>query len=530
MKNKKALLSIITFCILTTCLYSCNAKSGGKNPETVRNDRNRAYYVETNNCIQSDGSRNYPWNSFNDIDFSLLKAGDTIYLISEGIYAGIHIDSLVAGTEDKPVIITSFGDKKARIESGNNTGLHISNSRNVKIERIHLVGSGRKGGNTKNGLYIENCNNISVSDIEAEGFQKSGVYIYTSTNIVADGIYAHDNGFAGILVGGIYGRKDTSRDIIIRNSKAENNPGDPTNLTNHSGNGILVGSCSNVLIECCTATNNGWDMPRIGNGPVGIWAYEVDSVMIQYCISYRNKTSKGSADGGGFDFDGGVTNSIIQYCLSYENEGSAFGLFQYAGASPWYNNTIRYCISENDGLVSAARAGVFVWNATGDSSQLKDCYFYNNTIYNEKGAAISYEADSEHNNFYFYNNIFVSQDDLITGDYQNSTFRVNNWYSLNNNGFKIGNINSFEKWAEIRNKEFFDNKLSGMSIVPEFKNPGKTYITDPRKLSSYDAYQLPEYSILKSSGLNLKQQFGIITGEKDFNQQSISSNGIGAVQ
>ena len=67
-----------------------------------------------------------------------------------------------------------------------------------------------------------------------------------------------------------------------------------------------------VLIEYCTATNNGWDMPRTGNGPVGIWAYESDSVLIQRCIAYRNKTQKGAADGGGFDFDGGMTNSIIR--------------------------------------------------------------------------------------------------------------------------------------------------------------------------------------------------------------------------
>ena len=67
-----------------------------------------------------------------------------------------------------------------------------------------------------------------------------------------------------------------------------------------------------VLIEYCTATNNGWDMPRTGNGPVGIWAYESDSVLIQRCIAYRNKTQKGAADGGGYNFDGGMTNSIIR--------------------------------------------------------------------------------------------------------------------------------------------------------------------------------------------------------------------------
>ena len=87
--------------------------------------------------------------------------------------------------------------------------------------------------------------------------------------------------------------------------------------------------------------------------PVGIWAYEADSVTIQHCIAYRNKTSKGSEDGGGFDLDGGTTNSTIQYCLTYENEGSGFGIFQYDGASPWKNNTVRFNISVNDGLVSS---------------------------------------------------------------------------------------------------------------------------------------------------------------------------------
>ena len=79
-------------------------------------------------------------------------------------------------------------------------------------------------------------------------------------------------------------------------------------------------------------------MPRIGNGPVGIWADEASNVTIQYCISHPINTAKGAKDGGGFDFDGGITNSIIQYCLSYENQGAGYGLFQYAGASPWHNN------------------------------------------------------------------------------------------------------------------------------------------------------------------------------------------------
>ena len=190
--------------------------------------------------------------------------------------------------------------------------------------------------------------------------------------------------------------------------KTENNPGDPTNLKNHSGNGIVVGHCTKILIDSCVATNNGWDMPRIGNGPVGIWCYEADSVIIQHCISYRNKTSVGAADGGGFDLDGGVTNSIIQYCLSYENQGSGYCIFQYWDASPWYNNVIRFNISENDGLVSDSRAGMYIWNSSRDKNQFYNCDVYNNTIYNSKQAALAFSETSEHKNFRFFNNIFIA--------------------------------------------------------------------------------------------------------------------------
>ena len=126
-------------------------------------------------------------------------------------------------------------------------------------------------------------------------------------------------------------------------------------------------------------------MPRKGNGPVGIWAFEADSVVIQHCLSYRNKTSAGGADGGGFDLDGGVTHSIVQYCLSYENQGAGYCIFQYLYASPWHDNIFRYNISENDGAVSDAHGGVYIWNSAKIADQFYNGRFYNNTIYNIKG-------------------------------------------------------------------------------------------------------------------------------------------------
>ncbi len=230
---------------------------------------------------------------------------------------------------------------------------------------------------------------------------------------------------------------------------AINNPGDPANDSSHSGNGIIAGRCKNVLIEYSSATNNGWDMPRQGNGPVGIWAYEADSVIIQNCISYKNKTSVGGEDGGGFDFDGGVTNSIIQQCLSYDNQGSGFGIFQYARASSWHDNIIRNNISENDGNVSRAGASAFIWNGSKDKNKFKNLQFYNNVLYNSKGSVINYDKDSEHIGFRFYNNIFVAKDELVTGkgSIGSDAFLINVWWSLTS-GFKMNGIKDFKSWIQ----------------------------------------------------------------------------------
>ena len=223
-----------------------------------------------------------------------------------------------------------------------------------------------------------------------------------------------------------------------------------------------------------------------------------------------------------------MTNSIIQYCLSYENEGSGYGIFQYAGATNWNNNTIRYCISENDGSVSPAHAGIFIWNSSEDTNQFKNCYIYNNTVYNTKGAAISYETQSKNAGFRFYNNIFVGRDSLILGKETNSTYLGNNWYSLNKK-FIADGISDFAIWCSSRKKERLNNKTVGSNINPGFKNPNSTAIVLPGQLKSMDQYRLPAGSLLKNSGLDLQLLFGIDTGNKSINGNESPAKSVGAV-
>ncbi|MBS1607330.1 MAG: right-handed parallel beta-helix repeat-containing protein [Bacteroidetes bacterium] len=486
-----------------------------------------SYYLDTTGNDANSGTRERPFRTIEKLNSVELKPGDTVFFQAKQEFHGsIFLDSADRGDKRNPVVLTSSGQGKASIDGINGTALTIYQSSYITVSNLVFKGAGRKQGNTKDGVIINKCSRIVIDSIDVKGFQKAGLLVYSSSFIEIKRVYATENGAVGIFAGGEYGKRDCS-DIHISYCTAENNPGDPTNFTNHSGNGILVGECRNILIEYCVATNNGWDMPRKGNGPVGIWCYEADSVIIQHCISYKNRTAPGAADGGGFDLDGGVTNSIIQYCLSYENEGSGFGIFQYAGASNWYNNTIRYCISENDGAVSPAHAGVFIWNSSMDTNQFRDCFFYNNVVYNEKAAAISYETQSANAGFRFYNNIFVGRDSLILGKETHSIYLGNNWYSLAE-GFNANGIKSFSVWAAANGKEIYNGHIVGHNIFPSFFDPGKAAITSTSRLLQFTNYKLPDNSVLKTGGLNLKQLSGIETGGKSFNQTNAPQNGIGA--
>ena len=123
--------------------------------------------------------------------------------------------------------------------------------------------------------------------------------------------------------------------------------------------------------------------------------------------SHHNRTGS-SKDGGGFDLDGGVRNSIVQYNYSHDNDGSGFLLAQFEGAKEFHSNIIRYNLSENDGRKNAY-GGVHLWS-TGASGGIRGTTVYQNRIIltksaNGNPAAVDCLTDGIHN-IRFYNNTF----------------------------------------------------------------------------------------------------------------------------
>ncbi|BAU55876.1 right-handed parallel beta-helix repeat-containing protein [Mucilaginibacter gotjawali] len=456
------------------------------------------YYVSNSGNDNNPGTIDAPFQTIQKINSLNLKPHSIVYFKAGETFKGkliIRMDQ--AEARDQWIAFSSYGDGKATLNADSGRAISIYKSANVVVRNLKLTGLGRKTGNRENGLAIINSENIKVDNMDISGFQKSGLLIDSSSSVYCDGVFVRDNGSAGITVEGRNSKKD-SRNIKIFDCRAENNPGDPTKLDNHSGNGIVVGHCTKVTIEACTATNNGWDMPRIGNGPVGIWCYEADSVTIRHCLSYNNKTSKGGADGGGFDFDGGTTNSIIENCFSYGNQGSGFCIFQYWGASPWHDNIIRNNVSENDGTVSDSQAGLYIWNSSDDPKQFYNCKVYGNIVYNTKVAAISFSDKSENGGFDFYHNVFVGKDSLIKGRdiLGKCKFEGNDWWSLKS-GFNAWGIKSFKAWTIKYHQERKNENLIGWNINPDFINPDLRAFKEIGKLNSFRGYLFSKKSTLK---------------------------------
>jgi hypothetical protein len=415
---------LLLFLLITLpfCFYGC--------------ERKNTYYIDpTNGSDANSGKRiNSSWKTLGKAASHKYLAGDQLLLKGGQEFQGSLVFDSIAGSPEKPYVISSYGQGRAIILSGDSAAITFRNSSFVEFKNLTCKGSGRLNGNKTNGFDFISTTNLTIDSVEASGYLFSGIRINGGNNICITHAYAHDNGFCGIHVTSDRHGKDDSKDKSIRNvyigySVAENNPGCPVITDNHSGNGILIGGVTNGLIEYCEAMKNGWDMPRKGNGPVGIWAYQCDSVTIQHCYAHHNATSPQGHDGGGFDFDGGMTNSIMQYNLSAFNEGPGYGIFQYADAKEWFNNVVRYNISYHDGIKNG-QCGILMW-CDPVAIPMKDFNAYNNTIVNKFGYGVNF-LPGHYENFVFNNNLFLLTEpskEFTGGEFTGVSFNNNLYWN-----------------------------------------------------------------------------------------------------
>ncbi len=477
------------------------------------------YYVSTTGSDSAPGGRTQPWETIEKVNSTHFQPGDRILFEGGRTFQGtLEFDREDSGTAERPVVLTSYGSGRAIVDGGNGRALEAKGCNYLSIRELKFVGSGRKTGNTETGVYLADAEGIEVNNIEVTGFRGSGLGFSGLQDARITHVYAHNNGFAGISGGG-----RTSSRVYIGHCLAENNPGDPSILTNHSGNGIVVGQIRDSLIEYCEARYNGWDMPRKGNGPVGIWAWDADRITIQYCVSHHNRST--GTDGGGFDFDGGVRDSILQYNYSHDNHGSGYLICQFGGASAFRDNVVRYNISQDDGLTNH-NAGIYVW--VGGAS-MESTLVHNNTVFNSKGAAVGFGVAEGYKGklpeLTFYNNIFVAGEDQIEGGAEKGRFVGNLYWAMGDGGFSVDGYKNFDEWVAATGQEKIGDRVVGLYVDPLLKKNGSGLLTDPDLLTTLTEYQLEPDSPAIDAGLDLLKQFGIDPGRRDFYGALLPQNG-----
>lgn len=518
------------------------------------------YYVSPSGNDSSAGtSTTTPWRTIAKVNSVAFAAGDVILFRGGATYAGtLSFDAGDTGTDANRIMVSSYGNGKATINGGAGKGVSLYNTAGFTIANLIIKGSGI-GVNIgtgidvytdlpgkRTGIWIQNCDvsgfsgqatgtqvsqghGISISgwraDSQAAGFDKVEILDTVVSNCQVSGLST----WAHVLYG--------ISNVTVRGCTFHSIPG-RGGMTHPTGSGVVLGRVDTGLIERCVAYNNGADNTHT-SGPVGIWTYDSKRITIQYCESYANKSA--GADGGGFDLDGGVTDSVIQYCYSHDNHGAGYLLACYADAPPLANNVIRYNISQNDGR-RGGYGGIMLWGA-GANDKVETTLIYNNTVYmgaetpvvSGSPSAVRFSTGNS-TGIRFWNNLFVTNAGLriINSDTAFATsavqFQNNNYWAMGAFSLKWGGTThaGFGAWTgAATTQERLGSILVGLNLNPQLAAPGAGGTIGHAALlaSNLPAYKLQATSLLIDEGLNLQSLFGVNPGAADYYRAGIPWGG-----
>ena len=424
------------------------------------------YYVSLlGNDSNTGSSETQQWRSIDRVNAAQLLPGDSVWFQANHTFVGnLCLAGVRQSSRHTPSVLTigSYGSGRATIDAGSGAGFIAKNRGGVHLVNLNFVGAGASK-NTSSGILFINTlpgsvkfAGVQIHRVDVSGFKYSGISLVAQPtdmswsgfrDVKITNTTSHDNGDAGISCIGAWNPDQKGyahADFYIGNCSAYRNAGIP-DKGSHSGNGIVLAQVDGALIEHCRAYENGSLNDYKGGGPVGIWAWDANRVVIQFNESHHNRTGS-SKDGGGFDLDGGVTNSVVQYNYSHDNDGAGYLLAQFEGARPFYGNVLRYNLSVNDGRRNRY-GGIHLWS-TGANGGITDTTFYANSIYMAKSAdgnPAGVDCMSEGiRNTRFYNNCFQTDGKavLVRGETNRGAMFEGNTFGINYNfpRFPVGDM------------------------------------------------------------------------------------------
>ena len=467
------------------------------------------FFSATGNDQAGNGSQASPWRSvtkFNSLD---LNPGDGVFFHAGDVFHGsLLLDANDTGTDSSgnliaPITISSYGGaagQRAEINSAPNAeGLLAVDDGGIELKNLEFSNGGSFASNSSSGIQFRldssasatsgYLQHIYVDNVVAHGFHNSGLAVDSQTNVGYQNVQItnsefYNNQFAGVEIGASQYNQLLNRNVLVDHVLAHDNPGF-TGCSPHCGHGIVVGQTDGAVVQNSTANSNGM---VAGKGNVGIWTWQSNNVVIQNNSASGNRSPSGG-DGGGFDLDGGVTNSLVQYNTSQDNAGAGYLLAQFAFASPMQQNVFRYNLSVNDG--TDGYGGITI---SGDSptDQATSAVFHNNTVVVDHNAAPNsrgpvWFVNGFHNDISLINNALVALNGagLIDGPTSATQAKfTNNGYWTASNPVIVNGVSyaSIAAWAAATQQETLNGQFVGVQGDPMFAAGGSYRPVPPSAL------------------------------------------------
>ena len=451
----------------STCLTSCDLSKffpSDGNDGGGEVDKKCVYInSETGNDSNDGKTEKTAIKSLQELSFMTLEAGTTVYL--SGNFDGT-LSFSGSGTEEEPIIVTSYGEKRAVLDGkGAAATISITDQNWITIDNLEITLSATPDELARNAIFFSATGGVMT------GLTVTNCYIHdvvaTKLGQYAAGDY-YNSYYASSAIGFRYLLEDTDEQnkfdkVHIANCVIENIIGcgirfhdiskyadyrgnnpyfsniviEDTTIDTTAGDGIILQCCNAPIVRRCKVYRVGvLDDESTGNFHAAVWACATRSPIYEYNeIAY---TKYVCGDGQAFDTDWGCSGTaIFQYNYTHDNEGGV--LLRHENFSAIY----RYNISVNDGpkdghKMSGKTSILFHSNPYGQAQE--NFYCYNNLFYNDKidtRLAFAYDPGYPVKAFHdaptniFKNNIFVYRNDV--GWASKSTLDGNAYYALNGN-------------------------------------------------------------------------------------------------
>jgi hypothetical protein len=246
------------------------------------------YYVsEHGNDANSGKSVGDPWRTISRLNRVAFVPGDRVFLKGGDSFTGtLYLDTRDFGSPSHPILFTSYGSGRATILPGSGDGIRAYNTAGIAISNLNFAGTSL---NTSSGSGISFYTDVSgtklhdivIDRVTVSGF-KNGVEIGAGkngagfANVTMTHLITRDNRDNGITVwGDVSSGRYSHSNIHIKYCKSYRNSG-PFSV----GNGIVISSVDGAVIERSISHDNG-GRNRTHRGPVGIWAWRANNVVIQ---------------------------------------------------------------------------------------------------------------------------------------------------------------------------------------------------------------------------------------------------------